>query len=141
MIRRADAADLPALRVLQGELPERSSDLLEYGVAVGDVLVSTAGGDRDAADRPVGYLLPVRGDGIHVAELVVDPDFRREGRASALLSALLKSVASGAPVTLAVAPDNGAALALYRSRGFEVAEERPDYFASGPALLLRRRAP
>jgi ribosomal-protein-alanine N-acetyltransferase len=73
--------------------------------------------------------------GAHLAELVVAPDARREGVGGALLDALL---ARAGAVTALVAPDNEAALALYDSRGFERVERRPDAFASGPALLLRR---
>lgn len=76
-------------------------------------------------------------DGAHLAELVVAPDRRREGRASALLDRLL--AAADGPVTVAVAPGNEAARALYRTRGFEAVERREGYFASGPALWLVRR--
>jgi ribosomal protein S18 acetylase RimI-like enzyme len=129
-VRRATPADRPALRGLQRGLPERSPELLDYGVAVGDVLVSAADG------TPVGYLLPVHGDGAHVAELVVAPRHRRTGRATALLDALFDSLAGGGRVTVAVAPSNGGARALYERYGFEVVERREGYFADGPALLL-----
>lgn len=131
-VRRATSSDRSALVALQRHLPERSPDLLDYGIVVGDVLVATE------ADVPVGYLLPVRGDGAHVAELAVAPEHRREGRATALLDALFDSLPAGAAVTVAVSPDNGAALALYEGRGFAVEAEREGYFASGPALLLSR---
>lgn len=51
-VRPAGPADRPALRRLQGHLPEPSPRLLAYGLAAGGVLVSDAG-------RPVGYLLAV----------------------------------------------------------------------------------
>lgn len=73
----------------------------------------------------------------HLAELAVAPDRRREGRASALLGRLFAS--TDGPVTVAVAPDNRAARALYRAHGFERAARREAYFASGPALWLVRR--
>ncbi|MFB6154674.1 MAG: GNAT family N-acetyltransferase [Haloferacaceae archaeon] len=126
MIRNATPADRPVLRSLQAYLPEATPCLLD---GVGQVLVSV-----DATDTPVGYLLAVAGDGAHVVELVVAPDHRREGRATGLLCALLDAV--DGPVTVATAPDNEAALSLYRSLGFSVVEELPDYYDSGPALLL-----
>jgi ribosomal-protein-alanine N-acetyltransferase len=129
-VRSAAPADRSALRDLQRHLPERSPDLLDYGVAVGDVLVSTAGG------TPVGYLLTVHGDGAHVAELVVAPGRRREGWATALLDALFGSLADGERVTVAVDPHNDAARALYERQGFSLVERREEYFADGPALLL-----
>ncbi|MFB6302972.1 MAG: GNAT family N-acetyltransferase [Haloferacaceae archaeon] len=76
------------------------------------------------------------GRGAHLAELVVAPGCRREGRATALLDRFL-AVADG-PVTVAVEPDNDPALALYRSRGFERVGRREDYFETGPALWLVR---
>lgn len=100
-----------------------------------DVRFVSGGGDEGV---PVGYLLPVSGAEVHVAELVVAPESRREGRATALLRVLFDSLAAGTPVTLAVDPDNRAALALYRSVGFAVTDRREGYFDSGPALLCSR---
>jgi ribosomal-protein-alanine N-acetyltransferase len=86
----------------------------------------------------VGYLLAVPGDeGVHVAELVVDPGHRREGRASALLRALFERAGDRA-VTIAVAPENEAARACYEAVGFEVRERNPAYFDGDPALVLVR---
>ncbi|MFB6281851.1 MAG: GNAT family N-acetyltransferase [Haloferacaceae archaeon] len=97
-------------------------------------------GRPDAPDPPVPPEASdagrTRARGAHLAELVVAPAFRREGRATALLDRLL-AVADG-PVTVAVRADNDPALALYRSRGFERVGRREGYFASGPALWLVR---
>lgn len=129
MIRRADPADRPGCRALQSHLPERAPALLASGV--GDLLVA---GPRGA---PVGYLLAVGAGDVHLAELVVAPAARRSGVGGALLDACS---ARADAVTALVAPDNEAALALYRSRGFERVDRRPDAFAAGPALVLRRSA-
>lgn len=152
MIRHARPSDEPALVALQTYLPEPSPELLRYGLRTttpprsgavvprfDTVLVSTAGG------RVVGYLLAV-GDGgggsdagaVHVAELVVSPDRRREGRATALLAALFDSLPAGTRVTLAVAPDNDAALALYRECGFTVVGRRDGFYERGAASVLER---
>lgn len=143
MIRAATPADRPALARLQSSLPRQSPDLLSYAIGVGDVLVSTVEDETRAESSvqsiPVGYVLVVPGDGVHVAELVVDPDHRREGRATALLDAVVADAPPGSTVTLAVAPDNAAALALYRGCGFAVDERRPDYFDGDPALWLTKR--
>jgi ribosomal protein S18 acetylase RimI-like enzyme len=111
-------------------LPRQSPDLLDYGIAVGDVLVSTVEG------TVVGYVLPVYGDGVHVAELVVAPDHRRAGHASALLDVVCDSLDAGDAVTLAVAPDNERARAFYQAYGFEEVERREHYFEGDPALWL-----
>lgn len=126
--RRARPSDGTTLRRLQSYLPRQSPDLLDYGIAVGDVVVATADG------AVVGYVLPVYGDGVHVAELVVAPDNRREGHASALLDAVSDSLVDGDVVTLAVAPENEGAQAFYRAYGFHEVERREDYFEGDPAL-------
>jgi len=138
-VRRGRPGDRPALRRLQSALREPSPDLLRHALAPGGgagtrVFVSTA------ADGPVGYLLAGDGEDVHVAELVVAPAYRRQGRADELLGALLDRVADGRRVTLLVAPDNAPALSLYRSRDFERAGRREDFYDGAPALLLARRA-
>jgi ribosomal-protein-alanine N-acetyltransferase len=152
VIRHARPVDEPALTSLQSYLREPSPRLLRAALASDtpspvEALVSTsAGGDRDAADdlagerrdgdQPVGYLLAVPGDGsVYVAELVVHPDARREGRATALLSACH---AAETRVSVTVAPENEAARSLYRRRGFDEVDRLPGFFADGPAVLYRR---
>jgi ribosomal-protein-alanine N-acetyltransferase len=131
--RRGRTADADRIRELQSHLRQPSPDLLEYGLAAGDARVSVADG------RVVGYLLPVDAPnrpGVHVAELVVAPAFRREGRARGLLREAIAD--ADGPVTLQAHPDNDAALALYESCGFEVVERRSDAYVDGDALVLRR---
>lgn len=129
-IRRARPTDGTALRRLQSLLPRQSPDLLDYGITIGDVFVAM---DDETA---VGYLLPVYGDGAHVAELVVDTDHRRDGHGTALLDAVEASLGDGDEVTLAVTPDNDGARAFYREYGFDEMERRPEYFEGDPALWL-----
>ncbi|TKX81042.1 GNAT family N-acetyltransferase [Halorubrum sp. SD626R] len=132
-VRPARPTDADPIRELQSFLRQPNPDLLEYGLAVGSALVSVADG------RPVGYLLPVDASnrpGVHLAELVVAPDHRREGRARGLLSAVIAD--GDGPVTLQAHPDNDAALALYDGLGFAVVDRRPDAYADGDALVLRR---
>jgi ribosomal-protein-alanine N-acetyltransferase len=138
VIRRADPGDEPTLRTLQSHLPHRSPRLLEAALDSADArgvpapahaLVST--GDDD--DVPVGYLLAAPGDGTtYVAELVVAPDHRREGRARALLDAC------DGRLTVTVDPDDEVARSLYRDCGFEYVRRLPDFFDGDPAVLLSR---
>jgi ribosomal protein S18 acetylase RimI-like enzyme len=61
------------------------------------------------------------------------------GSAESRLLVPVRSVpAPAGSSTVAVAPENAAARALYASLGFEERERREGYFASGPALLLSR---
>jgi ribosomal-protein-alanine N-acetyltransferase len=140
-VRPARPDDGPALARLQSHLAEPSPALLAGaldatgvdGLAAATVLVSTAD-----CDDPVGYLLAVPGDGTaYVAELVVAPAHRRNGRASALLEACA-AAADADRLTVTVAPGNEAARSLYERRGFERVRRLPDFFADGPAVLYRR---
>ncbi|MFB6092774.1 MAG: GNAT family N-acetyltransferase [Haloquadratum sp.] len=137
MIRPARPADADALAALQEHLDAPSPELLSSVAAVGTCLVSVsvAGvGDRDlpggapGAGEPVGYVLVVDGDDTYVAELVVHPAFRREGRGRALLRAALDRQDPGTRVTLAVAVDNEPARALYESAGFRPIGRQSDFY-------------
>ncbi|GAB3695192.1 GNAT family N-acetyltransferase [Halorubrum pallidum] len=141
-LRDARPADAERIRELQSHLRQPNPDLLEYGLAVESVRVSVAGDEAASGSAPtgrvVGYLLPVDAPGrpgVHLAELVVSPAHRREGRASELLRRVVRD-ASG-PVTLQAHPDNEAALALYDAAGFAVVDRRPDAYDDGDALVLR----
>ncbi|GAB3413485.1 hypothetical protein GCM10027435_07460 [Haloparvum alkalitolerans] len=144
-VRHARPAEAAAVERLQTHLRDPSPDLLAYGLAMGDVLVSVAGResagatDADAGagpDTPVGYLLPVNGpDALHIGEIAIAPDFRRQGRARGLLETAIAAAAG--PVTLLVAPENEAARALYEGSGFEIAGRRADAYPDGDALLYR----
>ena len=137
MIRDARPADGPALLALQSLLPEPAPEALSTALeGVGEVLVATADGDR-----PVGYVFAMPGDEqAYVAELVVSPDHRREGIASALFAALFERLRERDVelVTLAVAPDNDAARAFYEQWGFREVDRDPEDYDGDPALLLAR---
>lgn len=132
-IREAVSDDLPRLRELQAALDRPNPDLLAAALSgVGTVLVSVADG------RPVGYLVAIPGaESAHLAELAVAPDYRREGRASALLDAAADRLAV-ARLTLAVAPENGPARRCYERAGFRTVERDPDYYDGEPALVMAR---
>jgi ribosomal-protein-alanine N-acetyltransferase len=139
VIRPATPADRPALVRLQSHLPEPSPALLDAALADGPAAPTpaTALVSTDEDGTPVAVLLAVPGDGTtYVAELVVAPARRREGRARALLAACAER--SGDALTVTVAPDNEAARSLYRDCGFEKRERLPDFFDDGAALRYRR---
>lgn len=133
-VREGRPADEPALRSLQALLREPSPSLLAHGLRAGGVLVEEAGGEA------VGYTLAVAGgagDGLHVAELVVDPAHRREGRGTRLLSAVVAD--ADGPVTLLVAVDNDAARTLYEDLGFRPRGRRPGFYDDGTDAIVMRR--
>lgn len=139
MIREAVAADAAALARLQSSLPEPTPGLLDGALADATLTPTAALVSTDVDDDPVGYLLAVPGDGTtHVAELVVAPDYRREGRARALLAACAARTDDSAALTVTVASDNEAAQSLYRACGFERVERLPDFFDGGAGILYRR---
>jgi len=147
VIRPASPADLPVLRALQSLLLESSPQLLSAAVdGPGVVLVSVPNAPAaapDATATPVGYLLATTGpDPAQVAELVVAPAYRRQGRGRRLLAAALGRLReSGATaVELAVEPDNGAARELYAGLGFEEHERVEAYYDDGGSALLLRRS-
>jgi ribosomal-protein-alanine acetyltransferase len=90
----------------------------------------------DDEGRVVGYLVArFYGDLWHLMDLAACPSARRHGVGGVLLDDLLAGVAVDArvaadarDVTLEVRPSNEAAIALYRSRGFESVGRRPRYY-------------
>lgn len=140
MIRPARPADLPVLETLQRGLEEPSPELLDPAAGA-EILVSTAGEpawDREGIDpeTPVGYLLWLPGESVYVAELVVAPGFRREGRARKLFVALFATLAPGTLVRLQVAAENEDAQSLYRSLGFEFVGRDADAYESDAGLWM-----
>ncbi|WP_424006674.1 GNAT family N-acetyltransferase [Haloferax denitrificans] len=135
-VRPARTADVPAVESLQRLVSHPSPDLLDAWPAVGTLLVAV-----DAADRPVGYLLGV---GAHVVELAVSPDYRREGRATALVEAFRDARRSDADaadtadasLTLLVHPENSGARACYEALGFRRDARIPDAFDGDDGLRL-----
>ena len=160
MIRAARPSDAPVLASLQSHLDAPSPRLLASFASLGTCLVSVVDdGDSGAVDdigsigsdppttdddhsttgdippatdgTPVGYVLLIGGDDVHLAELVVHPAHRREGRGRALLRAAIDRQKPGTRVTLAVAADNGPARSLYESVGFRRIDYRASFYEEG----------
>ena len=94
--------------------------------------------------RLVGYLcLWEIGHEIHITNLAVHPDWRRQGLARSLIQSVLED-ARGRGVTLAfleVRPTNTEALGLYESLGFSVIGRRKGYYfdTGEDALVMETR--
>jgi ribosomal-protein-alanine N-acetyltransferase len=132
--REARPGDWPAIEGLQQHLSEPAPALLAEA-AGGEVLVSTASSRDD--ERPVGYLLWFPGNPVYVAEVVVHPNHRRQGRARGLFRELFVRLPAGRAVDLRVAVENEATQRLYRQLGFETVERLPDAYESGAGSRMR----
>jgi ribosomal-protein-alanine N-acetyltransferase len=151
-IRHATAADAARIRTLQAELTEPAPTLLNAALTQVDTAGSAAATAADDmspaiggtfrlfvsvndAGLAVGYLLAVTGNTTHIAELVVDPGYRRDGRAKALLATLLEQHSQ--PITVHVAVDNTAARSLYDAVGFQTQTRSDDRFEDAAGVTLR----
>jgi ribosomal-protein-alanine N-acetyltransferase len=128
VIRDAKPTDAPALASLQSYLDAPSPRLLASFASLGTCLVSVDDAPTGSEELPVGYVLLIGGDDVHLAELVVHPAHRREGRGRALLRAAIDRQESGTRVTLAVAADNDPARSLYESVGFRRIDYRAGFY-------------
>ncbi|MEX1070999.1 MAG: ribosomal protein S18-alanine N-acetyltransferase [Anaerolineales bacterium] len=81
------------------------------------------------------------GDEVHIANIAVDPDFRRQGFGRRLLVHILARAAQDSfeSATLEVRSGNQAAQALYTSFGFHVVGRRKRYYRDNneDALLMQ----
>ena len=103
--------------------------LAEYANSKSTMLVAGPPSDEDWEAR--GYLIYwVVADEMHLLNLAVHPTHRGRGISRQLLhTAMTQARAQGAGVVwLEVRPSNRAALALYRSFGFEEVGVRPGYY-------------
>ena len=103
--------------------------LAEYANSKSTMLVAGPPPDEDWETR--GYIIFwVVADEMHLLNLAVHPIHRRRGISRQLLdTAMAQARSQGAGVAwLEVRPSNQAALALYRSFGFEEVGVRPGYY-------------
>jgi ribosomal-protein-alanine N-acetyltransferase len=147
-IRRLTYSDLPQVVAI-----ERRSFTTPWSLAMFVLELSKPSGmclaaeleTEDEADRElVGYLVCSRYDTVwHVMNVSVDPDRRRRGIASALLSALIEHVDDPeAQITLEVRRSNGGAIVLYERFGFRRAGMRRRYYQdNGEDAVIMWRTP
>ena len=79
-------------------------------------------------------------DTAEIESLAVDPEYRRQGIATILLIKLLDAIKKrGASfIVLEVRPSNKAAIALYKSFGFQIVEREKDYYSDEDAWIMAR---
>ena len=142
-IRRLTYADLPQVVAV-----ERRAFTTPWSLAMFVLELSKPSGVCLAAvveTELAGYIVCSRYDTVwHVMNVAVDPDQRRRGIATALISALLDRIGDDAQVTLEVRRSNAGALALYERFGFRSAGLRPRYYADNgedAVIMWRTTAP
>jgi ribosomal-protein-alanine N-acetyltransferase len=145
-IRRLTFADLPQVVAI-----ERRAFTTPWSLAMFVLELSKPSGiclaaeTADEAGRElVGYLICSRYDTVwHVMNVAVDPDRRRNGIATALLTALLGQVSDrDSQVTLEVRRSNTGAVALYERFGFRAAGLRRRYYQdNGEDAVIMWRTP
>ena len=141
-IRRLTYADLPQVISI-----ERRAFPTPWSLAMFVLELSKPGGVCLAAvrdERVVAYCICSRYDVVwHLMNIAVDPDRRREGIATALLSALIERVGDPeAQITLEVRQSNQGAIQLYGQFGFRSAGIRRRYYQdNGEDALIMWRTP
>jgi ribosomal-protein-alanine N-acetyltransferase len=145
-IRRLTFADLPQVTAIERRAFPTPWSLamfvLELSKPSGVCLAAELG---EGAERElVGYLICSRYDTVwHIMNVAVDPDRRRHGIATALLTALLREVSErDSQVTLEVRRSNTGAVALYERFGFRSAGVRRRYYQdNGEDAVIMWRTP
>jgi ribosomal-protein-alanine N-acetyltransferase len=145
-IRRLTYADLPQVTAI-----ERRAFTTPWSLAMFVLELSKPSGVCLAAEigegperELVGYLICSRYDTVwHVMNVAVDPDRRRHGIATTLITALLREVSErDSQVTLEVRRSNTGAIALYERFGFRSAGVRRRYYQdNGEDAVIMWRTP
>ena len=128
MIRRLTYAELPQVIAIERRAFPAPWSLamfvLELSKPAGVCLTALRGGEM------LGYLICSRYDTVwHIMNVAVDPEHRREGIATALLTDLLRRIdGHNARFTLEVRESNAGAIELYERFGFRAAGRRRRYY-------------
>lgn len=136
-VRRAGPLDLPGIyRVEKACFPDPWPLLAFFPYLV----------DREALalvaeeEGIIGFILALReGEELHIHDLAVVPEHRRQGVGSALLKELLAAAAGTRRVRLEVRASNHAAQAFYTKHGFRRIAILPNYYADGEDGILMIR--
>ena len=115
------------LSMMEAELSFVGSSRLYWVALVDDQVVGYCG----------LYYLPPESD---VQTIAVATDYQHQGIGSALFETMLQvaRVQGCDHMMLEVSPDNPAAIAMYRKYGFEVIDERANYYGPGLSCFVMR---
>jgi ribosomal-protein-alanine N-acetyltransferase len=155
-VRRLTYADLPQVVAVERRAFTTPWSLAMFvlelskpsGLCLAAELMPEASGDeppgRGRIDGElVGYVICSRYDTVwHIMNVAVDPDMRRHGIATALLTTLVDRVGPDAQLTLEVRRSNAGAIALYERFAFRSVGTRRRYYAdNGEDALVMWRTP
>lgn len=139
MIRKAQIIDVEQINVLGETLHNNFTKLFHIETEIdskyGIVLVS------EKNNKINGFLYAMAlGDNIDLLSIVVDSNERCQNIGTELISFLVGNYCcQGRSITLEVAVDNIAAIALYKKHGFVVESIRKCYYNGVDAYLMRRK--
>ena len=127
-IRRLTYADLPELITIERRAFPTPWSLAMFVLELSKPASVCLAALRDG--QMIGFLICSRYDTVwHIMNVAVDPDCRREGIASKLLTDLLRRIdGRGARFTLEVRESNTGAIDLYERFGFRAAGRRRRYY-------------
>lgn len=95
-------------------------------------------------EKVAGYslIVPLDGSRATLMSLLIGKSFQGQGLGRILLEQAIKSAAESSwnTLELSVAPDNAAAIKLYKQAGFSVIETIQDYLGPGEDRLIMSRA-
>lgn len=138
-LRRAVPADLDAWMALEAAAGAVSWSRKQFAEEIeranGAVLLA----EREGALLGCAVGWEIAGE-VHVLEVAVAPEARRQGIGRALVAALIADRGGGTAL-LEVRDGNVAARTLYERSGFVVVGRRPKYYPDGEDALLMTREP
>ncbi len=127
-IRRLTYADLPQIIAIERRAFPTPWSLAMFVLELSKPASVCLAALRDG--RMLGFLICSRYDTVwHIMNVAVDPDRRRAGIATAMLTDLLRRIdGDSARFTLEVRESNAGAIALYERFGFRAAGRRRRYY-------------
>ena len=140
-VRPMTEADLPAVLAIEGRcFPDPWSEGV-FRSALGDELSLWLAAEKDGILAGYAGMQAVLDEG-YIDNVAVDPACRRQGVASALLTAMIEESKRRALrfLSLEVRAGNEGAIALYASFGFETIGRRKGYYLKPPedALIMTK---
>lgn len=138
-IRPAVEADIPALTAIEdASHPGGNWNAAQVAEELERDRATVLVEDRNGAVAGWVVTWHVPPDELHILELAVSPDFRRQGIARSLLTAALGQEHRGDAtlILLEVRVSNAAAISLYEQTGFVAVGRRKKFYSDGEDAVL-----